>query len=98
MDSTELPTRRPRRKPTAEGESTAQSGSDAGTAPPPRQRRTRKAAVAQPVSSLERHHLIEVAAYFIAERNGFQPGSAHDYWLQAEREIDALIAAGRFAG
>lgn len=44
----------------------------------------------------ERHHLIEVAAYYVAERRGFHGGCSHDDWLQAEREIDAMIAAGEF--
>ena len=44
----------------------------------------------------ERHHLIEVAAYYIAERRGFHGASSHDDWLQAEREVDAMIEAGRF--
>lgn len=46
----------------------------------------------------ERHHLIGVAAYYIAERRGFHGASSHDDWLQAEREIDAMIEAGKFAG
>ncbi len=36
----------------------------------------------------ERHHLISTAAYFRAERRGFQPGSELEDWLQAEAEID----------
>jgi len=45
----------------------------------------------------ERHHLIEVAAYYIAERRGFHGASSHDDWLQAEREIDAMIRSGETA-
>ncbi len=45
----------------------------------------------------ERHHLIEAAAYYIAERRGFHGASSHDDWLRAEREIDAMIEAGKFA-
>ena len=45
----------------------------------------------------ERHHLIEVAAYYVAERRGFHGASSHEDWLQAESEIDAMIAAGKFA-
>ena len=45
----------------------------------------------------ERHHLIEIAAYYIAERRGFYGASPHDDWLQAEREVDAMIKAGKFA-
>ena len=45
----------------------------------------------------ERHHLIEVAAYYIAVRDASQGTSSHDHWLQAEREIEAMIAGGKFA-
>ena len=31
--------------------------------------------------------MIEVAAYYRAERRGFQPGAELDDWLQAEAEI-----------
>jgi hypothetical protein len=36
----------------------------------------------------ERYRMIEVAAYYIAEKNGFA-GNATDYWVQAEIEINA---------
>lgn len=36
----------------------------------------------------ERYRMIEVAAYYIAEKHGFA-GSAVDYWVQAEIEINA---------
>lgn len=36
----------------------------------------------------ERYRMIEVAAYYIAEKNGFA-GNASDYWVQAEIEINA---------
>ena len=35
-----------------------------------------------------RHHMIEEAAYFIAERRGFCKGLVLDDWLAAEAEID----------
>jgi cytochrome b len=35
-----------------------------------------------------RMHYIEEAAYYIAERRGFQSGQDWEIWLQAEREID----------
>ncbi len=52
--------------------------------------------VAALISAGERHHLISVAAYYIAERRGFHGASSHSDWLQAEQEIDAMISAGRF--
>lgn len=36
----------------------------------------------------ERHHRIAEAAYFRAERRGFQGGCPIQDWLEAEREID----------
>jgi len=39
-------------------------------------------------STEERHRRIAEAAYYIAERRGFQDGSAHGDWLQAEKIID----------
>lgn len=44
------------------------------------------------ITSEDRYKMIEVAAYYIAEKNGF----AHDHmnhWLQAEQEIDAKLNA-----
>lgn len=44
----------------------------------------------------DRHHRIEVAAYFLAERRGFAPGHELDDWLTAEDGIeleDAGLAA-----
>ena len=42
----------------------------------------------------QRRYYIEVAAYHIAERRGFQPGNDMDDWAQAEAEIDRLLAEG----
>jgi hypothetical protein len=36
--------------------------------------------------------MIALAAYYLAERRHFAPGSADADWLNAERMIDALIA------
>jgi hypothetical protein len=42
----------------------------------------------------QRRYYVEVAAYYIAERRGFQGGSAMEDWAQAEREIDRLLLEG----
>lgn len=42
----------------------------------------------------QRQHYVEIAAYHIAERRGFQPGNVMDDWIQAEAEIDRLLAEG----
>jgi hypothetical protein len=53
----------------------------------------RKKAVGKtPVPTPEqRYRMVQDAAYFIAERHGFERG-AMDYWLAAEAEIEALLA------
>lgn len=40
----------------------------------------------------ERARYVAEAAYYIAERRGFVGGNDHDDWLQAESEIDRLLA------
>ena len=35
--------------------------------------------------------MVQDAAYFIAEKNGFKAGSL-DYWIAAEAEIDMLLS------
>lgn len=47
------------------------------------------------IPSEKRRHYIEMAAYYIAERRGFAPGNLLDDWVQAEAEIDRLLAEGR---
>lgn len=42
----------------------------------------------------QRRCYVEVAAYHIAERRGFAPGDPLADWIQAEAEIDRLLAAG----
>ncbi len=39
------------------------------------------------LSAEERYQMIAEAAYFIAERRGFQPGDPKEDWLEAEKEI-----------
>lgn len=43
----------------------------------------------------QRHAMIAVAAYYLAERRGFAPGRAEADWLLAESTIDAMIAGRR---
>ncbi len=47
--------------------------------------------VAQP-SAQERYRMVETAAYYIAERSGFQ-GCTSEHWAQAELEIAAKLAS-----
>ena len=48
-----------------------------------------------PVSLEQRYHYVEVAAYYIAEKRGFDAGSTEEDWAQAELEIDRLLAEGQ---
>ncbi|MCX7165804.1 MAG: DUF2934 domain-containing protein [Rhodocyclales bacterium] len=67
-----------------------------------------KAAVAKPTRSRakkpagvpleQRRNYIEMAAYYIAERRGFAPGNLLEDWVQAEAEIDRLLAEGLLGG
>jgi Protein of unknown function (DUF2934) len=44
------------------------------------------------LSAEERHHMIAKAAYFRAELRGFTPGHELADWLEAEAELDRLMA------
>ncbi|MQM31293.1 MAG: hypothetical protein CRU78_12555 [Candidatus Accumulibacter phosphatis] len=46
--------------------------------------------VAEKPSAEERYCMIQSAAYFIAENDGFQ-GSSAQYWIDAEREVAARL-------
>lgn len=46
-------------------------------------------AIAKPTPE-ERYRMVETAAYFIAERHGFQ-GRSEEHWAAAEREIAAKL-------
>lgn len=43
------------------------------------------------ISAEERWRMIATAAYLKAEARNFAPGYETDDWLQAEKEVDALI-------
>lgn len=50
----------------------------------------KKAAKARSISAEERYKMIEVAAYYIAERHSFR-GNTLDFWVTAEAEISKKI-------
>ncbi len=56
--------------------------------------RSRKQPGSEPtaISAEERRALIAQAAYFRAEKRGFAPGGEERDWLEAEAEVDALLA------
>ncbi len=57
-------------------------------------RKAAKKAAVPTVTPEERQKRIELAAYFKAEKNGFQ-GDPQQYWLEAMKEVDEEIAAGK---
>jgi len=46
------------------------------------------------VSPVHRVEMIATAAYYIAERHGFQPDRAHEDWYEAEQQIDTELSKG----
>ena len=79
---------RPRRnrsgKPTSTGRGRAPSSAKGASRAPSARR-------LPPVSADERLRMIAEAAYFRAERRGFQEGDPTRDWLEAEEEIDAAL-------
>jgi hypothetical protein len=49
---------------------------------------------AGPVATPDRKALIAEAAYYRAERRGFEPGGELDDWLAAEREVEERSGEG----
>ncbi len=49
-----------------------------------------KRAARKKISADQRRHMIAEAAYFRAERRGFQGGCSMEDWLNAEHEINQL--------
>lgn len=45
-----------------------------------------------------RHEQIAQAAYFRAERRGFEPGHELEDWLAAESEVDTAATLGMYCG
>ena len=39
----------------------------------------------------QRYEMIQTAAYFIAENNGFK-GDLREFWIEAEKQIDRMLA------
>ncbi|MBN8476471.1 MAG: DUF2934 domain-containing protein [Sulfuritalea sp.] len=69
--------------------------SDAKAVPKPAAPRAKKS---KSVPAEQRRNYVEMAAYYIAERRGFAPGNPLEDWVQAEAEIDRLLAEGRLGG
>jgi hypothetical protein len=87
-------------KPASKAKLTAKPEQTAKAKAAPKAKTATKVAAAKPVAiPLEqRKHYIEMAAYYIAERRGFALGNLLEDWVQAEAEIDRLLAEGRLGG
>ena len=59
-------------------------------AAPKKKAPTKKKAV-KTISAQERYHMIDEAAYYRAEKTGFQV-DPHENWIAAEQEIDELLS------
>lgn len=46
------------------------------------------------VAPEQRRQLVQVAAYFIAERRGFGSGREVEDWLEAEAEVERMLTEG----
>ncbi len=62
----------------------------------------KKKVVRQPTASStitnEQHYLmVSEAAYHLAEKQGFNPGSDMDNWLKAEKQIAAIMRSGNIS-
>jgi hypothetical protein len=53
--------------------------------------RKRASRGAEEVSAKQRYRMIQEAAYYRAEKHGFDPGRAMQDWLEAEQEINGLL-------
>jgi hypothetical protein len=61
------------------------------TTPPPKAPKARVLGANLRLEGEDRRRLIAEAAYFRAERRGFQPGQELEDWLAAEIEVDTLL-------
>lgn len=63
----------------------------AATKKPAAKKAAAKPAKSRKIGGEERYRMIEVAAYFLAERNGFK-GNPVEYWTAAEIQISKLLS------
>jgi len=63
----------------------------AAPAPAPAKPVAKAKSAPKTISAQERYHMIDEAAYYRAEKNGFQV-DPQENWIAAEREINELMA------
>jgi hypothetical protein len=59
---------------------------------------TERADAALTLSAEERHEMIAVAAYYLAEQRGFPGEGALEDWVAAERQIERMLERMRQEG
>ncbi len=85
------------KKPTtAKSAASKPAASKPASKPAAAKKATPRAAAAKPAAALsltpeQRYRMVQEAAYFLAEKNGFA-GRSEDYWTAAEAQIDAMLA------
>jgi hypothetical protein len=84
------PAKKPASKPPVKKTTTKKPAVNKATAAKTTVKKT-SAPKTRKISAEERYKMIEVAAYYIAEHHNFQ-GSAIDFWIAAEEEINKKIA------
>jgi len=47
------------------------------------------------VTDSQRHDAVQVAAYYLAERRGFEPGHELEDWINAEAQLDATVGTAQ---
>lgn len=80
-------------KPAASKPAVATKSAAKPTAAQPAKTAAKKSA-APALSPEQRRCYVEVAAYYMAERRGFNGGSEMEDWVAAEAEIDRLLREG----
>jgi hypothetical protein len=58
-------------------------------------KKAQRKSAAERVTPTQRIEMIATAAYYIAERHGFQPERADEDWREAELEIDKALGLDR---
>ena len=91
MEGNKTPARRTRRTASSTAAPAAPKKSPAKPKSTAKPRAKVRTDVATSLSSGERLRMIEMAAYFRAERRGFAPGRDFEDWVAAEAEIEALV-------
>lgn len=93
--TTETRTKAAVEKAPAKPRTTAKPAATGEAAAPATRSRSKSAEAVKTAVQLspeDRNRCVAEAAYFIAERRGFPGGTESEDWLQAEAQIDAMLA------